>query len=141
MPTRTRKVSPRAADQRPRNRLLAGLPRADFQRLRPHLKTIPVKAKHVFHQLNEPITHVFFPNGGVASVTAGMKDGSMVEIATVGDEGLVGINAVFGSSSVGATMMQVPDTNAEALSVAVFGASSTAGDHSPKPSNAIPRGS
>jgi len=46
--------------------------------------------------LNEPVRQVFFLNGGVASMTTVMKDGSMVEIATVGDEGLVGINAFFG---------------------------------------------
>jgi CRP-like cAMP-binding protein len=85
------------------------------------LKTIPVKAKQVFHRLNEPVTQVFFPNGGVASVTAAMKNGSMVEIATVGDEGLVGISAMFGDRTVGgATMMQVSDTDAEVLSVEVF---------------------
>jgi hypothetical protein len=41
---------------------------------------------------------VFFPNGGVASVTTVMKDGTMVEIATVGVEGVVGINALFGAA-------------------------------------------
>ena len=46
--------------------------------------------------LNEPVRQVFFLNGGVASMTTVMKDSSMVEIATVGDEGLVGINAFFG---------------------------------------------
>ena len=64
---------------------------------------------------------VFFPNGGVASVTAVMKNGSMVEIATVGDEGVVGINALYGVDLLGSeAMMQVPDTNAEVLPVAIF---------------------
>jgi CRP-like cAMP-binding protein len=64
---------------------------------------------------------VYFPNGGVCSVTTVMADGSMVEIATVGDEGFVGINAFFGGNMVGGeTMVQVPDTSAEALSVEAF---------------------
>ena len=47
-----------------------------------------------------------------------MQNGSMVEIATVGDEGVVGINALFGDGTiVGETMMQVPDTSAEVMSV------------------------
>ena len=54
-------------------------------------------------------------------MTTVMQDGSMVEIATVGDEGLVGINAFFGGAMLsGETMMQVPDTNAEVMSTAAF---------------------
>jgi CRP-like cAMP-binding protein len=50
-----------------------------------------------------------------------MQNGSMVEIATVGDEGVVGINALFGDGAIiGETMMQVPDTNAEVMSVERF---------------------
>ena len=64
---------------------------------------------------------MFFLNGGVASMTTVMKNGAMVEIATVGDEGLVGINAFFGGDMLsGETMMQVPDTNAEVMSIERF---------------------
>ena len=121
MPRRALSVRPPLDDSRPKNRLLASLPPADYKRLRPHLRTIPATAKHVFHPLNEPVRDVFFPNGGVASVTTVMKDGTMVEIATVGCEGVVGINALFGGGMVGgATMMQVPDTSIEVLSVKMF---------------------
>jgi len=110
-----------SGDVRPRNRLLACLPCADFQRLRPHLRTIPSKVKQIFHPANAPVREVFFPNGGVASMTTVMRDGSMVEIATVGDEGFVGISALFGDGRVsGEAMMQVPDTSVEVLPVDVF---------------------
>jgi len=109
------------SDARPNNRLLACLPSADFQRLRPHLKTLPIAAKHIFHRRNEPVRDIIFPNGGVASVTTAMQNGAMVEIATVGDEGFVGINAVFGTDTIaGETMMQVPDTSVESLPVETF---------------------
>lgn len=114
-------VRPPPGDVRPKNKLLARLPRADFQRLRPHLRTIPVKVKQIFHPANEPLREVFFPNGGVASITTVMQNGSMVEIATVGDEGFVGIQAVFGAGMVsGESMMQVPDTSIEVLPFDVF---------------------
>ncbi|HEY7089740.1 MAG TPA: hypothetical protein VH518_16705 [Tepidisphaeraceae bacterium] len=87
---------PPPADRRPKNKLLASLPRADFTRLRPHLRTVPLAVKQILHPRNETIREVFFPNGGVASITAVMQDGAMVEIATIGDEGLIGINAFFG---------------------------------------------
>jgi CRP-like cAMP-binding protein len=121
MAKRVASVRPPPHDSRPINRLLACLPTADFQRLRPHLKTRPVAVKQVFHPYNQPVREVFFPNGGVASVTAVMKNGAMVEIATVGDEGFLGISAFFGDNLLsGETMMQVPDTNIAVLPVEIF---------------------
>jgi CRP-like cAMP-binding protein len=121
MPIRPPSVGPPPADDRPKNKLLACLPREDFQRLQPHLKTIPVKVRQVLHRRNEPVREVFFPNGGVASITTVMRDGAMVEIATVGDEGLLGISAFFGGDIMpGETMIQVPDTNAEVMTAEAF---------------------
>jgi hypothetical protein len=57
----------------------------------------------------------------VASMTTVMRDGSMVEIATVGDEGFIGVNALFGDGMVsGEAMMQAPDTDAEVMPIDVF---------------------
>jgi CRP-like cAMP-binding protein len=121
MSKRLKSVRPPPADDRPKNKLLACLPRSDFDRIRPHLRTLPVKAKHVFHRLHEPIRDVVFLNGGVASVTTVMRDGTMIEIATIGHEGLVGIEAVFGGgTSTGTTLLQVPDTDAGFLPIEVF---------------------
>jgi CRP-like cAMP-binding protein len=117
---RAKRVRP-PPENRPKNKLLACLSRDDFERLRPHLKTIPTTVRQILHPVNEPVREVFFLNGGVASMTTVMKNGAMVEIATVGDEGLVGINAFFGGDMLsGETMMQVPDTSAEVLSIDAF---------------------
>jgi CRP-like cAMP-binding protein len=115
------KNPPPSGDRRPNNRLLASLPDKDFERLQPHLRTSVVEPKHVFHAPNEPIRDVVFLNGGVASVTTVMQDGTMVETATVGDEGMVGMEAFFGGEvATGETMLQVPDTNVELMAVAPF---------------------
>jgi CRP-like cAMP-binding protein len=121
MPKRVPVVRPPPAAGRPTNKLLACLPQEEFDRLKPHLSTIATNVRQVLHRRNEPVREVFFPNGGVASITTVMQDGSMVEIATVGDEGLIGIGAFFGGSEVGTeTMIQVPDTNAEVMSAEAF---------------------
>jgi|SRR5688572_2255622 len=120
MPKRGRPLSSPPSTPRPQNRLLACLPDADFKQLRPHLRTVSVKAKHVFHRQDEPIREVYFLNGGVASMTMAMKDGSMVEIATIGKEGFVGVGAYLGASVAAEAMMQVPGGDAEALPVEVF---------------------
>jgi CRP-like cAMP-binding protein len=48
------------------------------------------------HPLHEPgtrIAHVYFPRTGVASIVARFADGGAVEVATIGNEGLVGLSA------------------------------------------------
>lgn len=73
---------------RPLNRLLRALPAADLRRLMPDMETIVVRPRHVLYRTGEPLTHVYFPNGGVFSITTVLPDGSQVEVATVGDEGM-----------------------------------------------------
>ena len=113
---------PPPSDGRPKNQLLAALPATDFRRLRPHLTTVPIRLKQVLYTRGEPIRHVYFPNGGVVSITTALSDGTPVEAATVGDEGMLGMEAFLGDDAValGDTIMQVPDTNAEMLGVEDF---------------------
>ena len=114
-------VRPPPSDGRPKNRLLAALPDQDFRRIAPYLKTVPLIAKQTLLKRGEPIRHVYFPNGGVCSVTAMMKNGAAVEVATVGDEGMVGIAAFFGGQLMpGECMVQVPDTSAERMPLKAF---------------------
>ena len=113
---------PPPSDGRPKNRLLAALPADDLRRLLPYLTTIPVRARQVLQHQGQPVRHVYFPNGGVVSITTVLPDGTTVEAATVGDEGMLGIEAFLGADAVapGETLVQVPDTNAEMMSVEDF---------------------
>jgi CRP-like cAMP-binding protein len=107
---------------RPANRVLATLPDKDFERLAPDLTTVPVRARQVLHACGDKIQFVYFPNGGVASMATVLLDGSMQAAATVGDEGLVGAEAMLSVDAIsfGDTQMRVPDTSAERMSVEVF---------------------
>jgi CRP-like cAMP-binding protein len=115
-------VRPPPPDGRPKNRLLAALPADDFNRLRPLLTTVPVHVKQVLQKNGEPLHAVYFLNGGVASITTALSDGTMVEAATVGDEGMLGVEAFLSADAVapGETLIQVPDTSAEMMGVADF---------------------
>jgi CRP-like cAMP-binding protein len=115
-------VRPLSGTVRPKNRLLAGLPAADYDRIKLDLHTVPIHVKQVLHQAGSPLKDIYFPNGGVASVTTMLSDGTQVEVATVGDEGLVGIEAFFLENALtsGETLIQVPDTSAEVMTVASF---------------------
>lgn len=119
-------VPPSPPNGPPKNRLLASLKASDLARLLPDLQAIPLTVKHVFQKRGAPIRYVWFPNGGVCSVTAMMKNGAAVEVATVGDEGMLGMSAFFGGTAMpGESMLQVPsqrpdEMTAERLTVGAF---------------------
>lgn len=121
MRSRTKPLRPPSAGARPKNRLLAMPPDREFERLRPKLRTSVIAPKQIFHASNEPIQEVIFLNGGVASVTTLMRDGTVVEMATTGREGMVGMDAFFGGSrSTAEVVLQVPNGTAEFLRIADF---------------------
>ena len=86
-----------AGQQWSMNQLLASLPADDYLRVSSELTWRPLKVRQVLHKHGDPLAEVYFPGRSVCSVTNVMEDGSVVEVATVGREGLVGVSAVFGS--------------------------------------------
>jgi CRP-like cAMP-binding protein len=84
------------AKRRDANRILANLPVADYQRLRAKLQPTLFRKGQSLHEADAPISHVYFPRNGVASVVARMDEGGTVEVATIGNEGVVGLAAYLG---------------------------------------------
>ncbi len=90
------------------NRLLAALPAVDYRRVARHLQMHAVVTGHTLQRHGMPVTDVYFPNGGVFSVTNEMRDGAQVEVATIGREGMLGISVLFGDrTGTGRTFQQV----------------------------------
>jgi CRP-like cAMP-binding protein len=58
------------------------------------------------HRAGDPVEHVYFPRGGFFSMVTVLKDGRMVEVATIGREGMVGIEAVQAYPVSSAAMVQ-----------------------------------
>jgi CRP-like cAMP-binding protein len=79
----------------PANHLLAALPAVDYARLAPTLGTTDLKLKRFLHTPGEPVDRVYFPGGGFVSVVTVLNDGSMVEVATIGREGMLGMSAAL----------------------------------------------
>ncbi len=77
----TARPSPR---RRPENLLLRSLPAAVLERLSPELTTEQQVFRDVLHREGRPVTQVYFPNGGVLSITTSLADGTLIETATVG---------------------------------------------------------
>jgi CRP-like cAMP-binding protein len=92
------------------NRLLAALPAREYESIARHLRMTTVTIGETIQAPGARVTHVHFPNGGVYSVTNQMGDGALVEVATVGHEGMLGIGVFLGDrAGAGRTFQQVPD--------------------------------
>jgi CRP-like cAMP-binding protein len=107
----------------PANHLLAALPPDVFTRIAPSLQTVQLKLKEFLHKAGEPIETIYFPGGGFCSMLAVLESGEMVEVATIGREGMVGgVPAVLnGDPSPLATMVQAEMDTCYKMTAAAFG--------------------
>lgn len=103
------------------NKLLASLPADEYQRVSSELTWRPLKVRQVLHKHGDPLAEVYFPGRSVCSITNVMEDGSVVEVATVGQEGLVGVAAVFGAPvATGEASVQIPGEPAAVMGIEAF---------------------
>src|SRR5687767_6479616 len=79
------------------NRLLELLPRGERERLLSKMDHRSFVLKDCIFEADKPIPHVHFPLHGVASLIIYMHDGGMVEVGTVGNEGMVGLPLLHGA--------------------------------------------
>lgn len=83
------------------NRLLSTLPKNEYKRLLPKLKTVSLVLGDVLYEPGDVIKYVYFPNDSIISLISELSETSWLEVGMVGNEGMAGL-AVFmgvGSSS------------------------------------------
>jgi len=86
------------ADHR-KNRLLAALPEAEWQRWQPQLELVEMPLGGVLYESGGRLSHVYFPTTAIVSLLYVMENGASAEIAVVGNEGLVGVSLFMGGES------------------------------------------
>jgi CRP-like cAMP-binding protein len=92
-----------------RNRILSRLPKADLKRLQPSLELVEMARRTSLYEPNRPFDYVYFPETGVASILTVLDDGTETEVATVGYEGMIGLQVFFGAEiTSGRAFLQVP---------------------------------
>jgi CRP-like cAMP-binding protein len=103
------------------NQLLLALPDDIYERVAQDLRMVEVGVGQLLHEDGVAVRDVHFPNGGVFSVTNQMRDGRMVEVATVGTEGMLGVSVFLGDRlGTGQTLQQVPDGLLPTMAVEAF---------------------
>jgi CRP-like cAMP-binding protein len=83
-----------------RNRILKALSQDALTRLLPKLEKVSLSLRKLLYEVDEPIPYVYFPLSGVYSVVSSMEDGATVEVATIGNEGMVGLPVFLGTDSI-----------------------------------------
>jgi CRP-like cAMP-binding protein len=78
-----------------RNRILAALPPAEFDRVTSGLEPFALPVNTVLYEANSPITHAYFPTSGCVSMVNVMEEGS-VEVGMIGYEGWAGLPLLLG---------------------------------------------
>ncbi|WP_373986971.1 Crp/Fnr family transcriptional regulator [Duganella sp. BuS-21] len=78
------------------NRLLAELELAEFHRLFPHLELVKLVRKDVLYQAGGKMFYVYFPTSATISIDYVLENGGTSEIASIGNEGMLGISLFMG---------------------------------------------
>src|SRR5262245_42844910 len=99
------------------NRLLASLSAKEYRRIAPRLQTLRLNSGGALPQCGRG--RVYFPTSGVSSIQSRMADGTTIEVASVGREGVVGIPAL-GSQLSAATYLHVSHGSIQYMALPVF---------------------
>jgi CRP-like cAMP-binding protein len=85
------------------------LPPEDLQRLRPQLEPVALPHRKILFEADEPLSRVYLIETGVVSLVTVFEDGTTVEMASIGREGLVGVGTLLGGDvALGCYVVQVP---------------------------------
>jgi CRP-like cAMP-binding protein len=102
------------------NKLLAALPRGEFERLSLHLHTVSLAQGTILFESGDETDQIYFPHFGMISLLVVLRDGKAIETATVGREGVVGAMAGLGlHKSLVRVVVQMP-SSASRMSAPLF---------------------
>jgi CRP-like cAMP-binding protein len=78
------------------NRVLAGIPQKDYERLLPALEPVVLRFGQVLYDAGERMRYVYFPVDCLISLLTAVDKRRTLEVGMVGNEGMVGIPYIFG---------------------------------------------
>ncbi len=81
------------------NHLLSALPASEYEHFAAYLELVPMVAGEVLYESGGALRHVYFPTTSIVSLLYVLEDGSMAEIAMVGNEGILGVSLFMGGET------------------------------------------
>jgi|SRR5690349_13423206 CRP-like cAMP-binding protein len=88
------KLSPYVPSQNETNKLLSATPKKELERLEGTVIDLPTRT--MIYEPDQSIDYVYFPRKGVISAVKEFQNGDVIEVATIGKEGMVGIGVALG---------------------------------------------
>jgi CRP-like cAMP-binding protein len=82
------------------NLILAFLPDEERERLLPKMQPVELAQGEILHEANTPLDQVYFIDQGMISVVSIMNNGAVIEVGTIGSEGMAGLSVVLGVDTV-----------------------------------------
>jgi CRP-like cAMP-binding protein len=90
------------------NLILSAVPAEDRARLLPHLELLQLTAGRTLYRAAERITHLYFPLDSAIGKVGVDRLGRTAEYVLIGNEGLVGLNALLGDfQAAGHAIVQI----------------------------------
>jgi CRP-like cAMP-binding protein len=77
------------------NRLLALLPKTEYSNLSLKLKSVRFKKKTLLYHTGDQIKYCYFLTAGIVSLLSVAREGKTMEVAMVGNEGIIGISVLL----------------------------------------------
>lgn len=91
------------------NQILCALKSSEFEQLATHLELVTMSRSEVLFEANEKLQYVYFPTTATASLLCCLEDGTTVEVAMVGNEGVIGISALMdGHETLTQAIVNIP---------------------------------
>ncbi len=87
------------------NHLLCALTNSEFELLIPHLELITMSASEVLYESYEKLHHIYFPITSIVSLLTILSDGTTVEVAMIGNEGVLDVAVLMGRNDASAQAM------------------------------------
>lgn len=78
------------------NQILAALPDAEYERLRPHLDFVQLPLGLMLHETSGRSSFAYFPTAGLVSPLCMMKNGAAAAVAITGNDGMIGTSLFMG---------------------------------------------
>ncbi len=83
----------------PPNRLLAALPRDDYDRILPKLEVARFPRNRIVYEVGDPMQHGYFLTSGLVCLLAITEAGETIDVGMVAKEGFIGVPIILNSST------------------------------------------
>ena len=78
------------------NHILATVSENEYELLAPHLELVHLSCSEILFDAKDKLQYIYFPTTAITSLLCCLEEGTSVEVAMVGSEGILGVFALMG---------------------------------------------